>query len=50
MKLYRQDGSEVELNEVEAQKWLKLGLGTLEKKDTIDKAAAKPKETAKQKE
>lgn len=43
MKLYRQDGSEVELTEVEAQKWLKLGLGTLEKKDTTEKAAAPAK-------
>lgn len=43
MKLYRQDGSEVELTEAEAQKWLKLGLGTPEEKDAIDKAAAPAK-------
>lgn len=27
--LYRQDGSRVELDDVDAAKWLKMGLGTL---------------------
>ncbi len=47
MKLHRQDGSEVELTEKDAQRWLKLGLATTAPK--IKPAEAQQKQT-KQKE
>lgn len=37
--LYRQDGSEVELTDSEAEKWLRMGLA---KSDPVTKEEAKP--------
>ena len=46
MKLYRQDGSEVELNEKDAQKWLKMGLATVDN-PKVPKPKPAPKQEAK---
>ena len=46
MKLYRQDGSEVELTENEVQKWLAMGLATA--KPPVQKNDLKAKKTEKE--
>lgn len=46
MKLYRQDGSEVELTEEDAQKWLAIGLATAEQPKHKSEVKAKTKQTA----